>query len=68
MTNWLDWSYCAQKVESNKEDSLNEKSNPIFWENMENISKCCLLKFLTSMLNFKKKKKKNVFNVCNDEQ
>ena len=34
-------------------DNLHELSNPIFWENKEDISKCRPLKFLPSMLSVK---------------
>ena len=31
-------------------DNLHEMSDPISWKNKKNVSKCCLLKFLPSML------------------
>ena len=46
-------------------DNMHEMSNPVFWENKKNTSKCHLLKILTRVRSVKlgkkktKKKKKN---------
>ena len=42
---------------------MHEMSKPIFWQNKINISKCCLMKFLPSMLCIKSTKLCNQFKV-----
>ena len=47
-------------------DNLPEMSNPIFWENKKNISKCHLLKILVRVLSVNKSSTLHKFQTCPD--